>query len=70
MGEENNDSNYVANRIQNLSKDELEDKLARIRFEILRVVKDLGRQYKNLILWQEKRTQIEERLEELGFRQS
>lgn len=58
----------TTNRIHNMDRAELEDLLASIRFEILRVVKILGREYKNLMTWQEKRDRIETRLEELGMR--
>lgn len=54
--------------IQNMDKDELEDKLASIRYEILRIVKELGRQYKNLMSWQDEREKFETRLEEIGVK--
>ena len=55
-------------RIENMTRDELEDKLASIRYEILRVVKELGRQYKHLMSWQSERDRFETRLEEIGVK--
>lgn len=55
-------------RIENISKDELEDKLAGIRMDILSSVKKLGVEYKRLMNLQEERDKIEIRLEELGMR--
>ncbi len=54
--------------IENMDKDDLEEKLVSIRNEILRVVKILGKQYKNLMTWQAEREKFETRLEEIGVK--
>ena len=66
--EKENKFNSVASRIENLSKEELEDKLASIRYEILRSVKKLGQEYKTLMKLQKQRDEVEERLEEIGVK--
>lgn len=56
------------NRIENLDKDELNDKLASIRYLILAKVRELGKNMKTLQNLQDKRDKIEIRLEEMGVR--
>jgi len=65
MGEDNK-TDLSASHLQNLSRAELEDRLASIRFEILRIVKKMGRDYRSLMIQQAERERIETRLEEIG----
>jgi len=65
MGEDNK-TDLSASHLQDFSRAELEDRLASIRFEILRIVKKMGRDYRSLMIQQAERERIETRLEEIG----
>ena len=69
MSEGENKSKFdsVNSRIDNLDKEELEDKLASLRYEILARIKILGKEFDKLMLLQKERDRVEERLRELGF---
>lgn len=59
---------YKYCKIEALDKDELEDLLASVRYDILKHVKALSTQFRIVMELQERRERIEIRLEELGYR--
>ncbi|GAG40251.1 unnamed protein product, partial [marine sediment metagenome] len=64
----NNKSDMTSGQINNLDKDELNDKLEGLKHRILKKVKELGGNLKSLQNLQEERDRIEIRLEELGMK--
>ena len=64
----NNDNDYSANRIKNMTCSKCEDELAQIRYDILIKVGRMSRDWQALMALNLRKEKIQTRLEELGIR--